>query len=130
MDGSIRVSLTRKVPATNEIYQIIDYNILEDGGNCNCYRTTSGKETEEYLYKIMEKYDTITDFIVYTDDLLGSLPILIFLRDQNPKITINLYWLHGKTNKICYTFEDVPTAISEVYPELEDVFSVADSVIT
>lgn len=90
--GWCRISFTDLVPADESTFQIKESSMLQHHGPAkNVYVSETDDETEDHLYRIMEKYDSLDCFHVFTENLSRVERFLFFLRDQNPKKEIQVH---------------------------------------
>lgn len=92
-----RISFTDLMPADDCTFQIGRFCILP---HCkpikNLHICETDGEVEDHLYGIMEKYDSLDYFHIFTEDLCGIERFLFFLRDQNPRKKIWVYIFGNK----------------------------------
>lgn len=89
--NSCRISFTQKIPGNQDTFQIAFSSLFMDlKTNKNVFVAYSDEDVYDCLSKIMEKYDTLESFHIYCEDLEEIFKFLIFLREENPKKTINV----------------------------------------
>lgn len=92
-----RISFTNLVPADDSTFQIRRYCILQHHRPMrNVYVCEADEDVEDCLCGIMERYDFLDCFHVFTEDLCQIRRFLFFLRDQNPRKEILVYMLGDK----------------------------------
>lgn len=128
MDVDVRISLTPCVPADHSTHQILeDCSVLAGNTQPNQHLSYSKEDTEDHLYKIMERYDGIASFSIFIDDLSQNLRFLSFMRDQNPKKEIRAYWVNQTLEGEFYSADDLPPLPFFSDPDLESIFDIVSS---
>lgn len=128
MDTSVRVSLTRHVGADAATHQILDsWSALAGTQAPNQHLSYTRRDTEDHLYRIMERHDSIASFSVFVDDLVSSLDVLSFMRDQCPKKEIRVYWMNRTAEGVFYGADDLCALPLAAGPDTESVFDVISS---
>lgn len=86
-----RISFTDLVPADDSTFQIRESSMLHPHMPAkNVYVSETDDEIEDHLYRIMEKYDSLDHFHIFTENLSRIERFLFFLRDQNPRKEIRV----------------------------------------
>lgn len=87
-----RISFTDLISADDSTFQIGRFCFLQHRKHMrNLHVCETDDEVEDCLYGIMEKYDSLDCFHVFTEDLCSIERFLFFLRDQNPRKEIGVY---------------------------------------
>lgn len=104
MEKSVRISFTHYVPADKNTYQILEDNFISIQNNDkNLFISSSNEDTEGYLYNIMEYYDSLDSFNIFLDDFDKYLKFIEFLRDQNPRKEIRIYYYNEDVDMELYS---------------------------
>ena len=94
-----RISFTNKLQADENTFQIAIYDVFDTSRkHKNLFTVIDSDEIYDKLYLIMEKFDSFESFSIYCDDIFEISKFLEFLRQENPKKTINVYCFDPKTS--------------------------------
>lgn len=87
-----RISFTQKFPADENTFQIALNDIfMSTKKHKNLFLVNEVDEIYDKLYHIMEKYDSLEAFSIYCENFEKIFNFLDFLRQENPKKTINVF---------------------------------------
>lgn len=128
MPCSVRISLTAHVPADEDTHQILyDASLAPWGVACHQHAVHSASDVEDRLYGVMEAHDSVDSFSVFVDSLEETMRFVYFLRDQNPRKEIRLYFVNQELEGPVFSPEGLGSRGAGVLGEC-DVESLFDAV--